>query len=56
MEGWQGLVSTLVAIFMFFILPLILASVIVVRDARWHAEQSCAGGTCRPPVRRERRL
>ena len=38
---WQGLVSMLIAVFMFFVLPLILGFIIVIRDARWQAEQSC---------------
>lgn len=44
---WQGLVSILIAVFMFFILPLIIGFAIVIRDARWQAEHS----SCRKPQR-----
>ncbi|MFT8895495.1 MAG: hypothetical protein ABF968_00865 [Acetobacter sp.] len=47
MMEWQGLISILIAVFMFFILPVILGFAIVIRDARWQAEQSC----CRKPRR-----
>ncbi|WP_173570287.1 hypothetical protein [Acetobacter conturbans] len=50
---WQGLVSTLVVVFVFFILPLLLAALIVIRDARLQAKKACMTGVRTPSIRRD---